>query len=487
MMFINARPARVSGVNAYASDIAQWSLCVIILLFVCFPAFGSAAASSAHDEAVPSSDPTVSIAADTNDAPAPKSYEIGGQITILPQGLFGFHSPYAGPHSLQSVAEIRTTDTYTLYLGDRINKHLEVYLDPEMTLGSGLSDGVGLAGFTNGEVVRNPNLSKSPYLARYFLRWIVPTGKGEDSIEPGENQIAGKYPSNRLAVTAGKLADTDIFDRNSYANSTRTQFMNWAFINNNAYDYAADTRGYTEGVALEWVHPNHVLRLGSFQMPTVANGIDLAGNLSENMGDQIEYEIHPQLLKKQSAAIVRLLGYRNMAHMGNYRDALALAKQTGTTPDIISVEREGAVKYGFGLNFEQPLADGGDTGIFGRFGWDDGATESFAYTEADRSISLGSQISGARWHRPKDRLGIALAANGLSDAHKDYLAAGGLGFQLGDGKLDYGWETIFETYYSYQISKPLAVSLDYQFIVNPGYNKDRGPVNVPSIRLHLEY
>jgi carbohydrate-selective porin OprB len=173
--------------------------------------------------------------------------------------------------------------------------------------------------------------------------------------------------------------------------------------------------------------------------------------------------------------------------MGNYRDALALADQTGTTPSIIAVESVGAAKYGFGLNFEQALADGGDTGLFGRLGWDDGSTESFVYTECDRTVSLGAQISGVHWHRSQDRLGIAFDVNGLSAAHKDYLAAGGLGFQLGDGQLNYGLETIFETYYSYQISKPLSVSFDYQFIANPGYNRDRGPVNVPSIRLHLEY
>ena len=185
--------------------------------------------------------------------------------------------------------------------------------------------------------------------------------------------------------------------------------------------------------------------------------------------------------------VLRLLGYRNVATMGDYRASLALAHQIGSIPDITATRKPGRTKCGFGVNFEQPLADDGATGLFGRYGWDDGATESFAYTEIDRTACLGPQISGRRWHRPNDRLAVAAVQNDLAAAHKDYLAAGGLGFLLGDGKLNYGAEQIMEAYYSYQIAKPLALSLDYQIINHPGYNRDRGPVSVASIRVHLEY
>jgi len=414
-------------------------------------------------------------------------YELGFQVTFINQQLFKFRSPYQGPNSLISQNENELTDTYTLYAGARFAPGLEAFVNPEMARGKGISSGLGLAGFTNGDVVRNPALGMNPYLARYFMRYTVATGHGEEQIQPGENQIVGMRPIHRLVLTAGKLATNDLFDVNSYANSTRTQFMNWALINNAAYDYAADTRGYTQGVALEWINPDWALRIGRFQMPKVANGIDLQENLEHFHGDQAELELHPKVGRMKTPAVVRLLGYVNVAHMGNYAATVALARQTGTTPDITKTERNSAVKYGFGLNFEQALADEGATGIFGRYGWNDGTTESYVYTEADRSASLGFQLSGAHWHRKDDRWALALAQNDLSGPHKEYLAAGGLGFLLGDGRLNYAPEQILETYYNFQVAPPLTLSLDYQFIHNPGYNQDRGPVSVLSFRAHLEF
>lgn len=415
-------------------------------------------------------------------------YELGLQATLIDQNLFQFHSPYAGPNSLHSRSENEKSDTYTLYLGVRLTKSLEAFVNPEMARGNGISEALGLAGYTNGDVIRNPTLGQEPYLGRYFLRGTIATGRGEEEIEPGDNQIAGtKRPIHRVVITFGKLGTNDIFDTNAYANSTRTQFMNWALINNGAYDYAADTRGYSQGIAVEWIHPNWAVRVGSFQMPTEANGINLSGDLIHSRGDQFEVELHPRLLARKPALVVRLLGYRNLARMGEYRLAVTQAQQTDTTPDITTTRRRGNVKYGFGLNWEQPLGDDGNTGLFGRYGWSDGRTESFAYTEIDRTFSLGGQLSGKRWRRPDDRLALAFVQNDLSGPHKEYLAAGGLGFLLGDGRLNYGPEQIVETYYSCQVARPLAVSLDYQFINHPGYNGDRGPVSVVSCRFHLEY
>ncbi len=432
----------------------------------------------------------------TQDAPpnkAPFPIQVNGQATFILQSLFKFRSPYQidtaglGGGSLLSRNEQELSNTYTLYLGARIRKNLEVYINPEMARGHGISNALGLAGYTNGEVIRNPTLSQDPYLARYFVRWNVAAGKGEEPVEQAQNQVKTSRPTHRLVITAGKLGVSDIFDLNAYANNTRTQFMNWALLNNGAYDYAADTRGYTRGIAIEWVNRDFALRLGSFQMPVVANGIDLAGNIGRNRGDQLEFELHPRLLRHRTPTIVRLLGYRNLAHMGDYRKAIALAQASGMTPDIVKAEARGNVKYGFGLNFETPLGDDGNTGVFGRYSWDDGATESFAYTEIDRHASLGVQVSGKQWRRPNDRFALAVVQNDLSSAHKDYLAAGGAGFLLGDGKLNYAPEQIVETYYNFQASKYMTLGVDYQLINHPGYNQDRGPVSVLSGRIHFEF
>ena len=463
--------------------IAGWSalLCALWTLLL-----GSLAPAGAQREPAPTEGNPDKPAASTVRQPI-LPYELGLQATLIDQQLFRFHSPYEGTNSFRSRDENEKSDTYTLYMGVRLTKTLEAFLNPEMARGNGISEALGVAGYTNGDVIRNPTLGQQPYLARYFLRQTFATGHGEEDIAPGENQIVGKRPIHRLVLTLGKLGTNDIFDTNRYANSTRTQFMNWALLNNAAYDYAADTRGYSQGIAAEWIQPAWAFRIGTFQMPTVANGPELAGDLIHNRGDQIELELHPRLLRKHDPLVLRLLGYRNFARMGTYSQSLALAKQTGITPDITATRRLGAVKYGWGLNFEQPLGDGGDTGVFGRYGWDDGRTESFAYTEVDRTFCLGAQLSGRNWHRGNDHLAVAFVQNDLTADHKAYLEAGGLGFLLGDGKLNYGSEQIVESYYSFQIAPPLALSLDYQFINNPGYNRDRGPASILSARLHLEF
>jgi high affinity Mn2+ porin len=324
-----------------------------------------------------------------------------------------------------------------------------------------------------------------PYLARAFLRATIPLGDERADTEPGPLTVGGSQPARRLLLTGGVLGTEDVFDTNRYANSTRTQFLNWSFINNTAWDFAADTRGYTRGAAAEWITPTWAVRAGAFQMPTVANGLDLDGDLLHSHGDQIEVEVHPTLLRGRET-VVRALAYGNHARMGDYRDAIALGRLENTTPDVTRTRRVGRVKYGFTLNVEQPLTEDGDTGLFGRLGWNDGATETFAYTEADWTLSAGAQIAGTWWRRHDDHVGVAVAANGLSDAHADYLAAGGAGFQLGDGRLRYRPETIVESYYLAQLVKWVGLTLDYQLIVDPGDNRARGPISVVSLRLHLE-
>lgn len=416
---------------------------------------------------------------------APVPYLVGGQATVVWQYHSTFDSAYQGPNSLRPQAEDRISDTYTLYTGVRLLPWFDVYANPEMIRGGGLSDALGLAGFTNGEVIRNPDVGGSPYLARFFLRATVPLGDETEPVETGLNQIGGTRPTRRLTVWFGILDANSIFDTNRYANNARTQFLNWALITDPAYDFDADTRGYTRGLAAEWAIPDVAVRAGVFQMPKVANGLDLDGDLLHSHGTQIEAELHRELWSERPS-VLRTFFYANQAHMGNYRDAIDLAHKQGGAPDITATRQRGALKYGFGLNLEQPLTVDGETGLFVRLGWNDGATESFAFTEAERSASIGAQIAGGAWRRPGDRIGVAFVANELGNAHADYLGDGGLGFVLGDGRLNRRPEIITETYYALQLLPWFAVSVDYQFIDNPGYNRDRGPVSVVSLRGHIE-
>jgi len=416
---------------------------------------------------------------------APVPYLVGGQATVVWQYHSTFHSPYQGANSLQPQAEDRISDTYTLYTGVRLLPWLEVYANPEMIRGGGLSDALGLAGFTNGEVIRNPDVGTSPYLARFFLRATLPLDDQTETVDTGLNQIAGTRPTRRLTMWFGIFAANDIFDTNRYAGNARTQFLNWALITNPAYDFDADTRGYTRGVAAEWAIPDLAVRAGAFQMPKVANGLNLDGDMLNSHGTQIEAEAHRELWSDRPL-VLRAFFYANQGNMGNYRAAIALAHAQGGVPNITATEQPGTLKYGFGLNLEQPLTVDGESGLFARLGWNDGATESFCFTEAERSLSVGAQIAGGPWRRPGDRVGVAFVANELGNAHADYLGDGGLGFVLGDGRLNRRPEIITETYYALRLLPWFVVSADYQFIDNPGYNRARGPVSVVSLRGHIE-
>jgi high affinity Mn2+ porin len=424
-------------------------------------------------------------------------YDYQGEATFILQNLFKFHSPYEGPGSFRSRNEAELSHTYELFLGARLVRNVEVYVNPEIAWGNGLSGGAGLGGYPNGDIIGQPTLRPYPFLARYFVRWRIPmphigahTGDEKATVEQAgrsPNIIAGPIPAHRLLVQVGKLAVSDVFDFNSYANNPRSQFMNKVFSNNLAYDMAQETRGYDLGATVAWINPTWAVRFGTFAMPTDAGGPDLAYNLSHDHSEQVEVELHPKLLRAPMPPfLLRALVFRNAGDMGRFQDALD-ARQPGTPPDITAVRKSGTVKYGFGLNFEQALGDGGATGVFGRLGWSDGTRESYAAAECDQSFSIGGQISGAHWGRKDDRVGVAFALNDLSGVHKDYLAAGGQGLSVGDGNLKYGSERVLETYYSYQLSKPLSLSLGYQLISNPGYNRDRGPLSLVSLRAHVTF
>ena len=408
---------------------------------------------------------------------------LGTQMDIIHQRLMPFHALYSGPNSLQNTADAKTSEAFGAYTGIAIVPHLEGYLDVEMIRGSGIGRTVGLAGITNGDVIRqgSADLGDGPYVARMFLRYTFGFGATTDTVDRAMDQLAEVASANRLEITAGKFALSDLFDVNRYANSTRLQFMNWGLFQNTAWDYAADTRGYSNGVAVNWVHPVWSLRAAAMQMPVKANGNVFDSDLRRAHGFNLEFEGHVAA----TGTVVRLLGYENEARMGLYSEAIA--NRGVFVPDIAADDTPGRFKYGWGVNVEQPLADSGETGAFFRYGWGDGTAESFAFTESDRHLSAGFQLSGVHWGRGADRVGIATVIDGIVKVHQQYLADGGDGFLLGDGGLNYGEEQIVEAYYRVQWGRYVEVSPDYQYIRNPGYNRDRGPATVVGIRMNVRY
>ncbi len=410
---------------------------------------------------------------------------LGAQFTLVGQSLLPFASPYSGPNSLTGKGDGVLSETYGLYLGSQVTRHFQVYADVEMARGSGIGGAIGLGGYANGEVIRqgSVDLGQAPYLARLFARYVVPLSESMETVEREMDHLPGRQATRRLEVKLGKMALPDDFDLNRYANSARTQFLNWSLFNDTAWDFAADTRGYTNGLMVAFIDRRWALRVGSYQMPTRANGNELDYDLGRARGDNVELTLQPTAV----GTVVRLLAYVNQGRMGDYREALRRARTTGTTPSISADDRPGRMKYGFGINLEQPLADDGNTGLFARAGWSDGRTENFAFTEVDRHLSAGIQVSGARWSRPDDRFGAGYAVHWLSAEHRDYLAAGGKGFMLGDGRLSYGTERILEMYYRLQVFRFAQVGPDFQYIANPGYNRDRGPAFVLGGRLRVAY
>ena len=409
---------------------------------------------------------------------------LGAQYTGIDQHQFSLRSPYAGKLSLNPRGDTERSHTFGAYFGMQLPAHFQVYGDIEKFDGEGVSGSTGLGGLTNGDVVRSgtATLKKRPYFARHFLRYSLPLDDDTHAVERDIDQLPGAEANRRWDFKIGKMAVSDDFDKNRYSNSTRTQFMNWSLWNNSAWDFAADTRGYTNGLVVAYVTPAWSLRYGVYQMPDRANNQTL-DSFRHSAGHTAELTWQPQA----DGWAVRLLGYYNVARMGVYRNALDAAARTGLPPDIGADDRAGRHKIGFGANTEIPLADGGQTGLFARYGWNDGATESFAFTEVDRNRQIGAQLSGTHWERGEDHLGLAYVIDGLSHDHRDYLAAGGSGFVLGDGALRYRTERIVETYYSFQLVPHISLSPDFQFIRNPGYNADRGAARFVSLRLHLDY
>jgi high affinity Mn2+ porin len=410
---------------------------------------------------------------------------LSGQANFIFQTHPPFQASYSGPNSLSPNYEKATSRVMTLYTGVRFNDSIELLVDIEEAGGAALSTGLGLAGNTDLDIVRNPLLSKAPYMARCMIHKVFALSKDKVENQRTFLSLFDELPRRRLEIRFGKFSMPDFFDVSSVGSDTHFQFINWTTDNNGAYDYAADTRGYTVGATADYEDRNWGFRFSEALMPKVANGIDLVWRPWQLHAENFEYELRHGVIPKK-AGVVRVLAFTNYANMGIYRDAVAqFEKGLVPVPDITNHPWHITRKYGFGINLEQNLAR--NLTAFARFGWNNGKTESFAYTEVDQTFATGIGADGAIWHRRHERAGLAFVTNAISKDHKTYLADGGVGFLIGDGALNYGRENIVEVYYTAHVWRGIYVAPGLQHIVDPGYNRDRGPVLVPSFRLHLEF
>jgi high affinity Mn2+ porin len=401
------------------------------------------------------------------------------QQTIITQQKPAFSAKYTGDNSLSTAMETQSSITSTLFGAARLWKGAQVFFNPEISGGAGLSKTLGVAGFPNGETFRVGSASPSIYIARLYFTQNFEWGKEKDTIQAGPNQLAGLKSKRYLSITAGKFGMADFFDGNEFSHDARSQFMNWSLMDNGAWDYPANTRGYVVGAMAELGQPTWALRFAFTLSTTEANGAVLDQKVGKANTQTLEFEKRYRLNGHDGT--VRILGFRNNGKMGKYANALNL-----NPPNVDTLLSYGTHKYGFGISADQYLTN--DFGVFAKLSYNDGHTQTWYFTEIDRSISFGATLKGTSWKRKDDELAIAFVGNGLSDPHRNYLAAGGYGFIIGDGKLNYATEMIGEIYYkinAYQ--NKFFISPDYQFIANPAYNKDRGPVNVLSIRAHVEF
>ncbi len=417
------------------------------------------------------------------DSPALETdnFAVHGQTTFLEQYVAPFRNPYSGQNSLLPNQGRETADA-TAYVGLRPWQGGEIWIDPEIEQGFGLSNTLGVAGFTSGEAYKVGAAVPYARLPRYFLRQTIDLGGDSQKVDGGANQFSGSQTANRLVVTVGKFSVTDVFDTNKYAHDPRGDFMNWAVVDTGTFDYAADAWGFSYGAAVEWYQGDWTVRGGVFDLSNVPNSTELDPSLNQfQWVGEIErrYEIWGQPGK------IAVTGFLSRGRMGSFADALAFAAATGTTPSTAAV-RQYTSRAGVSLNIEQQITD--QLGAFVRAGWANGNLEPYEFTDIDRTVAAGLSLNGKSWGRPDDTVGVAGVVNGISGIHQAYFNAGGLGILIGDGMLPHpGLEQIFEAYYSYALTSAVRLTADYQFIANPAYNTDRGPANVISGRFHYQF
>jgi high affinity Mn2+ porin len=439
-------------------------------------------ASSLPVEAAAAEPPEVASSASPNrghDESGP-AWAVFGQLTNVTQRNNVFRSPYSGANSLDPHGGTEETTDATVYLGRRLWRGAEAWINPEVDQGFGLSGTLGAAGFPSGEAYKIG--ANAPYLRlpRAFVRQYIALGEVEESVETAVNQLAYQRAAKALTITVGKFSVVDIFDTNRYAHDPRTDFMNWALIDAGSFDYAADAWGFTYGAAAELAQGPWTVRGGIFQLSPVPNGKITAVDFSQfSLVAEIErsYAWHGRPGK------IKLLGFANRGEMGAYADALQLTGQAGGVPSTGAV-RHRSWRPGAAINVEQEVSS--EIGVFARAGVNDGRFEAYEFTEINQTVSAGISLTGASWSRPEDRIGVGAVVNALSSDARSYFAAGGLGILIGDGRLNYGAEQIVELYYALKVNPRLAVTLDYQNLLHPAYNRDRGPVSVIGARLHIE-
>ncbi|MFK4504065.1 high affinity Mn2+ porin [Bradyrhizobium japonicum] len=406
-------------------------------------------------------------------------WEIHGQSTYLPQGYPSFPALYSGTNSLSPSTQAKATWSNSLFLNARLWDGGEVYYNPELLQGFGLNDTVGAAGFPNGEAQK----SNFPYphynTSRLFVRQTFGFGGEQEELASGQLQLAQKVDISRLTVQAGKFAVIDVFDGNAFAKDTRKDFMNWSLWAPGAFDYSADKVGLTYGVTAELNQKQWALRGGYFLMVAESNSNHFDTRVGERGQYAIELETRFSLLGQPGK--LRTMGWVDSANMGSFRETL---DNPALNLDIAQTRR-GRLKVGYVVNLEQAITE--DIGLFGRWSWNDGKTETLAFTDINSSLAGGLSIKGTKWGRPDDVVGIGGAVNAISQDYRDFLAAGGLGVLIGDGALNYRKERILEAYYAYSVNKNVTLTADYQLITNPAYNADRGPVSIFSGRLHAEF
>jgi high affinity Mn2+ porin len=415
-------------------------------------------------------------------APESDDFSIHAQTTFLPQTYPSFRSPYQGTNSLPGKSQMRETWTNTAFLGWRMWDGGEVYFNPEIAQGFGLGSTLGLAGFSNGEAQKGGAPFPRLRAQRYFLRQTFGLGGEQETVEDGPNQLAGKRDIDRVTLTVGRFAIGDYFDANAYAHDPRLDFMNWALWASAAYDFPADLPGFTRGAVVELNRKDWALRAGVFQVPKQQNSDDLRWDTG---GAIVEWEGRYTI--REQPGKLRVGVFANRGNTGNYNEALAIvaADPTIDINDAMASTRQVRPKQGAYVNLEQAINK--DVGVFARASWNDGRNEILSFTDIDRSLSGGVSIMGSAWGRPNDRVGLGGAVNGLSAAHRDFIAAGGLGLLIGDGALNYRPEKILETFYAISINRWTTLTFDYQFIADPAYNADRGPVSLFAARAHAEF
>jgi high affinity Mn2+ porin len=414
--------------------------------------------------------------------PESTDWNVHAQTTFIPTAYPPFRSPYAGTNSLPGSGQARSTWTTTAFLGVRLWQGGEFYFNPEVTEGFGLNGTLGLAGFPNGEAQKAGTTFPKYRPQRYYIKQTFGLGGEQEDVPDGPNQLAGNRDIDRITLVVGRFAVGDFFDNNAYAHDPRADFMNWAMWESAAYDFPADLPGYTRGAMVELNRRDWAVRAGVFEVPTAPNSDVLTFKTG---GAVVEFEERHTIFDQPGK--LRLGAFGNQGNTGNYRQALAIeaADPTQDINTVMTSIQHTNPKYGFYANLEQQIVK--DVGLFARASWNDGQNQILSFTDIDRSLSGGLSIKGSYWGRPSDTIGVGGAINGLSAAHRDFLAAGGLGLLIGDGRLNYRPEQILETYYAYAIDKNFTLTADYQLITNPAYNADRGPVSIFSGRLHGEF